>query len=105
MTIPVVTYARKNFFLLSKLDEKILLLTAAGLTEFWQYQEINNRKRTEELPRNQQVISIDDLIGCFQILLIGFLASVVAFLCELIKSKCLNRVSTTNPCTLSKHCI
>lgn len=87
MTIPQVIYGRKNFFLLPKLDEKIMLMQAAGLTERWQYQEIQSRKPVEENERDQVPIAIHDLMGSLQLLLIGYLLSVAAFCYELVKAK------------------
>jgi hypothetical protein len=89
LTIPEVIYTKKNFFLLPKLNEKILQVQAAGLTEFWQYQQIHNRKLSEEPKPSLQAISMYDLMGCIQLLLIGFSLSFAAFLFELFRAKCL----------------
>jgi hypothetical protein len=41
MTIPVVIYARKDFYLHESINEKIKRLITAGLIEYWNIKDIN----------------------------------------------------------------
>jgi hypothetical protein len=41
LTAPIVMLARKDFFLFDALNEKINLLTAGGLIEYWDFEGIN----------------------------------------------------------------
>lgn len=82
LTVPVVIYTRKDLYLIDALDEKIARMKAAGLIEFWQFQDvdkdfINYKEKTHPI-----VLTVSRLIGCFQILLIGCTISCVVFLIE-----------------------
>ena len=41
MTYPAVIYTKKNFYLLESINEKLNLLNAAGLIEFWHFQVVD----------------------------------------------------------------
>lgn len=84
VTFPVVIYARKNFFLLNKVDEKINYLNAAGLIDYWYFQDVGKQHLTLKVPKQPQVLTIGRLSGCFHILMFGLVASSVCFLSELV---------------------
>lgn len=78
-----VIYSKKDFYLMDAINEKIELLQAAGLIEFWDKQNINTNSPNEQ-SNYPKVLTITHFIGSFQILLIGFLISLVAFVMELM---------------------
>jgi hypothetical protein len=80
-------YARKNFFLVKKLDEKIMLLQAGGFIKFWQSQDAIYRNLDDDETRRKQAMSVRDLIGCFQMLLSGCVLGIAAFVFELYKAR------------------
>lgn len=87
LNVPKTFYTRKNFYLTPKLNEKIMLLQAAGLTTFWRSQSFSkdNIHSFKKKSTAERAISVHDLSGCFQILLIGLLLSFIIFICEIIK--------------------
>lgn len=85
MSVPVVIYARKDFFLLEALNEKIELIKAAGLITFWEKQYANSNMTTKIEPR---VLKLKELIGCFQILIIGYMFSFMVFVIEILFTFC-----------------
>lgn len=88
MTIPVVIYARKNFYLIEELNEKIGILKSAGLINFWHFQPINKRISLKSSERDKtaapKVLRLHQLIGTFETLGIGILISSVTFILELL---------------------
>lgn len=87
LTIPVVIYTRKDFYLTEALDQKIEILVAAGLVEFWQFQDVDKQFLNYEQTNDSQPLTIRQMKGSFQILLLGSIASIVLFLYELFKMK------------------
>lgn len=92
LSMPVVIYARKNLFLLHAINEKIEILKAAGLVEYWYYQDVDKRYLNAGDLTQAQVLTIGRLLGCFHLLMVGLAASTVCFIAELLASE-LGRVS------------
>lgn len=84
MTVPVVMYTLKNFFLLDVFNEKIEIFNAAGLIDHWGAQEVDKRFLKLSEVSDIRVLSLEDFVGCFQVLLIGFIISFITFLLELV---------------------
>lgn len=82
--IPVTIYTRKDYFLLSVLNEKIELLKAAGFIELWQFRE---HKKISNNISEPGVLNMHQLVGCFHILIFGYSFSLVLFFGELIWHK------------------
>ncbi|CRK93730.1 CLUMA_CG007258, isoform A [Clunio marinus] len=83
--LPTVAYTRKNFFLIDSLNEKIELLGAAGIIYYW------NRETKKNPMENAEVnvaLNIYHFLGCFQLLLFGFLLSFLTFLKEKFTNRC-----------------
>jgi hypothetical protein len=80
ITIPKVIYARKQFFLLDEISDKIEMLKASGLIEFWYYRD---DKRVENT-RNPKNLSLNDFKGCFIVLLSGFVVGCFALIMEIV---------------------
>lgn len=72
---------KKNYALLWYLNKKIEDLKSSGLVDYWISKTFTDKKSIEE---SAKVISIDDLIGTFQVLVFGVILSCSAFAMELI---------------------
>lgn len=90
MTLQIVIYTRKNFYLLGALNEKIEEIKSSGLLQYWHYKRkaILEPANVEKLPK---VLTLEKLSGCFEIwafgLCIGFLSFVIESLPRFLK-KC-----------------
>lgn len=88
MSIPVVIYARKNFYLLQAINSKINQIQASGLIEHWHSQAVSKRFQTvQKVAKSRETMTLDHLSGCFYLLMMGLLASVAAFVIEIGCSK------------------
>lgn len=83
LTIPVVIFARKNYFLLDALDEKLDILKAAGLIEFWNFQDVEKGILNFKESNGPKILTTRHLLGCFHILISGCIVSSLVFLLEL----------------------
>lgn len=78
----MVIYVKKDFYLLDALNEKIEILKAAGLIDFWHFQHVNKgilKAKNYLLPK---VLKLGQLAGSFQILTFGCIVSCFIFICE-----------------------
>lgn len=87
LTIPVVIYVRKGFFLLQPLNERIAMLEAGGLINYWHSQIIDERYLKVIESQDPSAIQLHHLSGGFFLLLFGCLASSLAFICEVLHAK------------------
>lgn len=87
MMFPVVMYVPKDFFLTAPINDKILLLQAAGLIEYWHTQIIDKRFLKEPVSKQPRGIKIEYLAGCFYLWAICLSGSILAFICELFSGK------------------
>ena len=83
MTIPEVIYTKMDFFLLPAINEKINILVSSGLVDFWSYENINRLKLREKDKKYPEVLCLDQFKGCFGILMIGIVLSVIVAFCEI----------------------
>lgn len=83
MTVPVIIYTKKDFYLLDQLNDKIETLKAAGLIDFWFDQDIDKRLLTSKKTDGPMILTVDKLLGSFQILLAGCFISFIVFVIEL----------------------
>lgn len=82
LTVPIVIYTKKEFYLLDELNKKIELLKSSGLIDYWHNQEVNKGALTEHNLGGPRILRIGELLGCFQILLSGCLIGLVIFVLE-----------------------
>ena len=87
LTIPVVVYVRKRFFLLQPLNERIAMLEAGGLINYWHSLIIDERFLKVIESQEPSAIEIHHLSGGFFLLLFGCLISSLAFICEVLHAK------------------
>lgn len=80
--IPIVIYSRKNYFLLDAFNDKIKFMRAAGLVEFWHYQNVDRKFLNFKVFDGPKVLTFDQLVGCFGILVLGLIAGFISFLFE-----------------------
>jgi hypothetical protein len=94
LTIPMVMYTVKDFYLLEAMNEKIENLKSAGLVNFWLSQDIDEKISKVKAVIYPKVLTFVHLKGTFYILFIGFSVSFVVFVLELIslKSCCTNLI-------------
>ena len=85
MSISIVMYTQKNFYLTEALNEKISLFQAAGLIQYW---HIYERKNFIDGSNPPKILTFHQLLGAFQILSFGCGISALVFIAEIIaKSK------------------
>ena len=94
MTIPIVIYTNKNFYLLQAINEKIESFIAAGLVEYWHSLSYNEELLTKQ-SNPPKVLTFHHLSGCFYIWIFGCSVSFSALVFELMIDKfknCVKRI-------------
>jgi hypothetical protein len=81
---PVVLFARKNFFLMETINEKILRLQAAGLIDFWHSNSFDKRIWRAQKVSERQALKLSHLSGCFILWAIGIVSASATFIFELV---------------------
>lgn len=84
MTIPVVMFARKNFYLVDAISEKILNFQAAGLIEYWHSQSVDKRFLKTKISKSPEKLTFNHLFGSFILMLAGLSIGFVILLIEVI---------------------
>jgi hypothetical protein len=87
MRMPVVMYAKKHFFLMPEINEQIKLLNANGLIRHWHDSNVDRRKLMSKETALPKVLKLHNLLGCFQILILGCLVSLAVFIIEVCHAK------------------
>lgn len=83
LVIPCVIYTRKNFFLLDALNYKIEIFKSSGLLTYWYKKQVYASPFTTVKKKPLKVLELSKLLGCFEMLLLGFFVGFSAFLSEL----------------------
>lgn len=80
MGISIVLYFRQNYFLVPAVNEVIRNLISAGLIEHWHYKYIDKKLLAQNLEASgPQVMTVNHLAGCFQLLTVGCLLASLCF--------------------------
>lgn len=87
LIMPVVIYTRKDFYLIEAINKKIEILVAAGLVDYWQFQDVDKQFLNYEKPSSSKSLTSHHMVGCFNILVSGLFASLAVFLYELLQVK------------------
>lgn len=87
MTIPIVIYTLKDFYLLDSLNDKIEMLKSAGLIDKWHFNNIKKDFMKIDLLKQPKVLTIRQLLGCFRLLCFGCLIGFVVFASECLLKK------------------
>ena len=82
LTMPVVIYTNKDFYLIDSLNEKIEHLKQSGLIDFWQRKYFDERVLKNKEQKVPKVITMSHVMGSIQILLIGYVISLIGFIIE-----------------------
>lgn len=86
MGIAIVMYFRKNFFLVPKINEVVRNLVSAGLIDHWHHKYIIRKlsDNTGIQVQEPKVMTMDHLVGCFEVWACGCLIGILCFLSELV---------------------
>jgi hypothetical protein len=87
MTIPIVIYTTKNFYLVDEINERLTLFSSTGLVNFWRYQSINLKSIRVSEESSPRVLTFESLRGCFEVLFVGCAVASLTFLIELIVTR------------------
>jgi hypothetical protein len=83
MMVPVVIYTQKDFYLNDALNEKVEDYKSAGLIDFWHFQFIDKKFIEIKETKAPKVLTLEQLVGSFYILLIGCFVSFTVFMLEM----------------------
>lgn len=86
LSIPVVIYTKRDFYLLDALDKKIDAFKSAGLIGFWKFQEVDRFLKTKNSD-DHHTLTFFQLIGCFYVLLAGCVISFVVLFIEILANR------------------
>lgn len=81
-TVPIVIYTKKNFILLEAMNAKIENLKSAGLIHYWRWKFLSRSVRSRKSSQ-QKVLTIHQLLGSFEVLIIGLAIGIIIFLVEI----------------------
>lgn len=84
MTVAMVAYLRKNFYLTDIVNEKIGIFHAAGLIDFWDRRSKTAIGRHVYVNDERKPITLKNLEGMFIVYLYACGASVICWLAEII---------------------
>jgi hypothetical protein len=84
LTISVVIYSRKDFFLLKALSDKIEDLKSAGLIDFWHKQDVAQIASFNRVDSGPKILTLSQFSGGFYFWISGCVISFVSFVCESI---------------------
>lgn len=80
----IVIYTRKDFYLLDELNQKIDILAAAGLIDYWRNQDFDFHNITTAKTNYPEPLTIAHLSGCFTLWVWGCSVSFIIFIVESI---------------------
>jgi hypothetical protein len=106
LMLPVVFYLQKRSYLLNVINEKIEIIKAAGLSDYWHKIIIDERYLKIEESKEPKAIKMRYLVGTFNIWMMGSGVSIIVFLWEITKyyflkmrnRKCVKKYSLFNFC-------
>lgn len=84
LTIPIVVYTKKNFYLLEALNSIIENLKSSGFIELWQIRKDNDKFLKSGGSNQPQILRTSQFFGSVQVLMIGCVISFMIFVTELI---------------------
>jgi hypothetical protein len=77
----MVIYARKDFYLLDPINDKIEALKASGIINYLYFR--SKKKNSVSLSKTTKVLSLKSLFGSFQLLFFGCFVSFSVFISEI----------------------
>lgn len=89
LDVQIVNYCPKNFYLVEPMNGKIGILKASGLVQLWMERYIDRSYiKIKQQQSGLRVMKVQQLLGGFQILLIGSTIATFAFGIELSTHAC-----------------
>jgi hypothetical protein len=86
-TMSIVMYFRKNFYLQPAIDVIVSNFQSGGLIEHWHKNSVYRLQRNMKIRSNEpKKMTLDHLLGCFEVWAFGLIASSVCFLIEKLLS-------------------
>jgi ABC-type amino acid transport substrate-binding protein len=86
MTINIVMYYKKEFYLKEAIDSKLRYILAAGLMKHW-LREFDHTDEWKHGTTEPKVLTMEHMMGAFGLLIIGCLLAFVAFVVEIVVEK------------------
>lgn len=90
--LPVAIYFRKHSYLVEAFNEKLYAFKSSGLIDYWVnlFFQQNNVKDSDS-PAGPEQLTVEALLGAFQLMIFGWAIGLIAFIIELLyfKRKCL----------------
>lgn len=85
--IPVVTYFRKNSYLVEVFDEKLEKFESSGLISYWT--NLYTKRKYSKAPDSSgpKQLTVETILGSLQLLFFGWVVAFTAFVAELIHFK------------------
>lgn len=87
MITQLVIYASKDFFLTEAINDRIEMFKSSGLIEYWQHLDLEKNIIRDENKDRPKQLTLDQLMGCFEIWMVGCVGSFVVFCFELVSDK------------------
>ena len=84
LTYPVVIYTTKNFYLLESINEKLNLINAAGLIDFWHSQIVNSKFLKAREEKSNKKLGLKHLNAVFYLFCLGLTVALIVFTLEVI---------------------
>lgn len=103
MTLPIVMYVQKNFYLLDEINEKILLFQAAGLIEHRHSKTVDSNFLNIKEEIVLKKLNMHHLYGSFQIWFCGCAIGGLIFITEIVMMRKNHRLTLVF--FLQHHCL
>ena len=81
--VPVVIYTKKNFYLVTAFNDFLDILKQSGIIDFWRSKNYDKRKMKIIGPKQPKVITFYQIISALEVLMLGYLISIVIFFIEI----------------------
>lgn len=86
--VPIVIYFKKNSFLVEAMNEKLSVFKSAGLINYWTGNSLQSKYlKAEETNVGPRKLTVKTISGALQLTILGWIASLIAFMLEFIKFK------------------
>ncbi|KAG5681324.1 hypothetical protein PVAND_010771 [Polypedilum vanderplanki] len=95
MTMNLVIYFRKSFYLIDEINKKITVLISSGIIDYWLRRSLDDFREVKN--NHPRKLNIDDLTGPFNLLIIGHLTSLIIFLIEIFIYKMTLKIQLIRP--------
>lgn len=96
-----VFYFQRNFYLLNAFNEKIGILKAAGLVDYWISKDIDpSFLHIKQEKLGPQTLNIEQLLGCFELWFLGVFLGLIAFSFEITYKRIIKFYHLSTKCIL-----